>query len=569
MSSAAARKVPLSNAWYVGTPSLDGKLFSVADTSGNVAVDELDTGASRRLTTDAILQSPGQRAEFSTISPDNRFVAYTWFALDGKSELRIIDVDGRHPRVLVRSDAVDYPIPIEWSRDGKAVLTDITRPDHTKVLALVTAEDGTIRPIKELGVDGSQHASLSPDGDFLVYDAPQAVGAIPRDLFIIRSDGTEERRLIEHPANDASPIWTPDGRRVLFVSNRSGTTMDVWSVEVGGGIAQGEPELVHRNIGVMWLRGLTDAGSYFYYASVGAVDVYQADIVNGAVLNSKTLPTSYAGSNISSVWSPDGKRLAFGSRRGLIGFDRGSITLAVKDVETGQQHDVVPALNNFILWSWSPDGRQILAQGTDARGTTGNYLIDADTGRTTPDVLNGRPSEAGIAAGGTFMPDGRLLYFNRRKQALLARNIHTAAEDVVFDFRAEGVDLPDGQYKIGPDGQALALSVRAHTPEKPPTAVIVKMVGGGPWRELVRSQSNERVSFQDWTPDGQAVLFLKWAHTRSSLWRVSIHGGDPVPLGLDMEGLRDVRVNPGGTKITFTAGWPMNELWVLENFLSR
>src|SRR4029079_656301 len=129
------------------------------------------------------------------------FVAYTWFALDGKCELRIVDNDGTHPRVLLRNDTIDYPVPIEWSRDGRTILASLTRVDHSKLLALVSVDDGTLRPIKELGTLVSQHAGLSPDGEFVVYDAPQQPSASARDIFIIRSNGTEDRRLVEHPAN--------------------------------------------------------------------------------------------------------------------------------------------------------------------------------------------------------------------------------------------------------------------------------------------------------------------------------------------------------------------------------
>ena len=100
----------------------------------------------------------------------------------------------------------------------------------------------------------------------------------------------------------------------------------------------------------------------------------------------------------------------------------------------------------------------------------------------------------------------------------------------------------------------------------------IKVLGGGPSRELARASGPEMLVFQDWTPDGATVLFTRWngkLNDPRSLWRVSIHGGNPQPLGLTMDGLRDVSVHPHGTKMTFTAGWPMNELWVMEHFLTN
>src|SRR5262249_14337935 len=154
-------------------------------------------------------------------------------------------------------------------------------------LALVSADDGSVRPIRDLGDASTEHASISPDGQFIVYDGPQKPLAAARDIFIVRNDGSGDRRLIEHAANDSNPVWSSDGLDVLFASDRSGTT-DVWSVAVRGGLAQSEPQMIHRNIGRLWLRGLTDTGSYFYEATIGAVDVYEA-LVSGAAAAKPTL----------------------------------------------------------------------------------------------------------------------------------------------------------------------------------------------------------------------------------------------------------------------------------------
>src|SRR4029079_9884129 len=131
-----------------------------------------------------------------------------------------------------------------------------------------------VHVVKETGTSRPEYASVSPAGDFVAYDLPQQSSSTARDIFIVRADGSDDRRLIEHPANDTNPVWSPDGHRLLFVSDRSGTP-DVWTIDVAGGLAAGEPRVVHRDMGRMWLRGLTDTGGYFYYVTVGAVDVYQ------------------------------------------------------------------------------------------------------------------------------------------------------------------------------------------------------------------------------------------------------------------------------------------------------
>ena len=560
---------------FAGGPSRDGRLFSFADTSGNVAIVDLPTGQVRQLTHDAVFDRASQFAEVSAISADSRFVAYTWWTLEGHYELRTVDVEGKQPRVLMRNEAVDYPQPIEWSRDGKWILSALTRPDHTTQLALVSVDDGTVRAVKELGTAAAQHASLSPDGEFVVYDAPQQASAAARDIFIVRSDGSEDRRLVEGSANDASPVWTPDGRRVLFASDRSGT-MDLWGVDVDRGFAHGDPGLVQRNMGRMWLQGLTDPGSYFYSVTAGAVDVYEADLAAGAVKNPLTLPTTYYGSNISSIWSPDGRSLAYASRRGLVGFDRGSTTLVIRDLQTHEQRELVPALNRFLLRSWSPDGRQILVIGADVNGRAGNYQIDRITGRVAALARGGRPSEETDVRRGIWMSDGRVLLWDVPKRRLIARNLLTGVEEIVLDLKAEGVELATNGvsgrgYALSPDGQTIAFTAVTSEGDVQTRTLAVKTLGGGPARELARASGSEMIMFQDWMPDGGGVLFTRWIakpNEPAVLWHASIDGGDARPLGLSMIGLRDVSVHPNGRKITFTAGWPGQELWVIENLLS-
>jgi len=439
-------------------------------------------------------------------------------------------------------------------------------------IALVSAADGTVHTVREMGVVPPMHASLSPNGEFIVFDAPQQQSAYARDVFIIRSDGSDERRLVEHPANDANPVWAPDGQRVLFTSDRSGT-MDVWDVHVDRGLPQGEARLVHANIGRLTVRGLTDTGSYFYNASIGSVDVYQADLTAGGVRNVTAVAPSYTGLNISSEYSPDGRRLAYTSRRGAIGFDRGSTTVAIRDLRTQEVHEFVPPLRGgFLLRGWSPDGRHLLAGGSDLAGKSGTFAIDAADGRVK--LLRGedtlRPQ---------WLADGRMLYIKQQSTGeLIARNVLTGVEDVVENLRAEGFSVPGGLhgrgFKISPDGQTLAVTSATRGSDGWTRRLIVKPLGnGGVVRELVRATEPDLIMFQDWTPDGADVLFTRWTANKTgtdyALWRVSVHGGDPQPLGLSMPSVRDLSVHPDGTKITFTSGYPKHELWVMENFLAN
>jgi serine/threonine-protein kinase len=565
--SVVIRRIPLPDFSFIGSPSPDGKLFSLADGDGNVAVFDLASGQLRQVTRDATFSTrASQYAAATAISPDGRLIAYGWSALDGQFELRLSDLDGKRPQVLLRNPSIDYAVPFQWTRDGKSILAELRRSDHSVRLALVSIEDGSTRPVKELGSVSPMFASISPDSEFIVYDAPQQNDAVNRDVFIVRSDGSDDHRLIEHPADDAQPVWSPDGRTVLFASNRGGTN-DIWSISVDGGFATGQPVPIHRNIGRMWLRGLAETGSYFYFLTAGPVDVYEAELRGKVAGKVVTVSASYSGWNISSLWSPDGQMMAYASRRGTSWFGRGSTALAIRDLQTNEQRELAPALNGFLLRAWSPDGRHLLV-GSDQQ--QGIYEIDIDNGHVRPILLDG------VARRPDWLPDGRITYLSAARREIVARDLDTGAEEVLFDPRTEGVELMTNLmgrgYRLAPDGETLAFTGSTGVDDGATRMLSIKVLRGGPAHELVRVSAPESLMFQDWTPDGAYLLFTRSspkANELVSLWRVSIHGGDPQPLGLSMIGLRDVSVHSDATRITFTAGYPTNELWAMDNVLNR
>ena len=95
-----------------------------------------------------------------------------------------------------------------------------------------------------IAMDRLSEPAPSPDGAQVVFTQSVLDAAANRrrtDLWVVRTDGTGLRQLTTHPASDTSAVWTRDGRRVFFLSSRSGSSQ-VWRVAVDGG----EPEQVTK-----------------------------------------------------------------------------------------------------------------------------------------------------------------------------------------------------------------------------------------------------------------------------------------------------------------------------------
>ena len=162
-------------------------------------------------------------------------------------------------------------------------------------------------------------ADLSPDGEWIVFDtwAPQD------DLFLVRTDGSGRLQLLDDVHKDRIPRWSPDGRSILFYSNRSGK-YEAWRIRPDG---SGLEQLTRLHVPVfnpIWSPdGLRIAFSRGFQGSA-MVDLRQP------IARRAAAPLLLAGSDrtfLAATWSADGRRLAgytdvggifvysFGSRR--------------------------------------------------------------------------------------------------------------------------------------------------------------------------------------------------------------------------------------------------------------
>jgi Tol biopolymer transport system component len=363
---------------------------------------------------------------------------------------------------------------------------------------------------------------------------------------------------VEHPANDREPVWTPDGKEVLFLSDRTGAS-SLWGIAVAGG--NSSPVLLRRDVGAVLPMGMTALGAYYYGAANGTYDVYVAELdpTTGKVVT----PPHPASRNLVGAthfpeWSPDGRQLAYISQLGPIGFASDPLAVVILSLETGQQRQLLPRLEVFARLRWSPDGHSLLAVGRDIGNRGGVFQIDVQTGQVTPivysSVLQGYPRQA------EWAPDGKTVFYSDAGQTL-QRDLETGQERQV---------CPAAVFALSLDGKWLAF----HAEDRPAKSSVLKVVpvNGGPARELFRLPgSGAFTRGLAWSADGRYLLFSKTglpgAEQPRELWRIPVEGGEPQRLEIAMPGLVAIRVHPDGRRIAFTAGVPKPEIWAMENLL--
>ena len=557
--------------------SPDGRYLVFKD-DGDLAVHDLSTGENRRLA-----GANGRVSARPAISPDGRQVAYLSWDRDD-SELRLRDLDGSRPRVLVSNPEVPWLEPYAWSPDGKQILTVFERRDGTAQIVLVSAEDGSVRVLKSLEWRWPLQMRFSPDGRYIAYDAPRRRDSPEREIFVLATDGSRETLLVAGPADYRFPFWTPDGSAILFASYSSGT-WDQWLIPVARGIAQGAPKLIKENLGPIQPLRFTTDGNYYYDLPTGqSPDVYIAalDPETGQAQGAPALVSDRLRGGTLPEWSPDGQHLAYLSRGGQQSGEPYDI-ITIRSLETGQERELTPQLTFLedTRLRWSPDERSFLVSGEENDGHRGLYQVDAQTGGVSPVVVTSREHPPGSSANmwhAEWSLDGKaIFYVNDEDGESCEIRIHhmETGEDRLLYRPALPFPFPVhlGNLALSPDGRWLAFGYGGN--HFAARVVLVMPASGGEPRELLRlidevSEGWATYSFT-WTRDGSHLLFTKRVATptiSSELWRVSAEGGEPERLGLAMWGRGGVRVHPDGQRITFANKTGKNaELWVMENFL--
>ena len=574
----------------MGTPSPDGRYLSYVNwTKGNLAVHDFKTGENRDLTDEGTWESPNQFCDVSIWSPDSQQIAYYWIDRGGGTGLRIVGLDGSKPRVLSGSDlelgpgVPAAPWPRAWSQDGKYILAlqgkkDKSQAGHEDHIVLVSVADGSVRVLKSLGEEHSERhgkkMSLSPDGRYVVYDLGGKQGSKKRDIYLLATDGSGDVPIVEHPADDWAPYWTPDGKQMVFLSDRSGST-GLWMLDVEDGTPTGTPTQIKETGSMFYPMGFTRDGSFYYGIGNAESDVYVATIDFGAgkVLTSP-IKTSlrYEGTNHAPIWSPDGKFLAYASQRS----GRQSYLLVIRTVETGEERDLSPATLAMAAahaWGapqWSPDGRSILVAGRTEGARSPNYglhLVDVQTGNLTTILQDERGTnewESG-PRWPVFSKDGKHVYY-MRDRSIMALSLETRRESELY--RANNYIA---RLACSPDGQRLAFFEQSQA-EQPAVLKTIRASGGDP-HDLFTLRKGQRVFWSvgiSWTPDGRHVVIAApdAPDKTNDLWIIPAAGGEPRILNLGGNAMQ-LSLHPDGRRIAFSRREPggSREVWVMENFL--
>jgi Tol biopolymer transport system component len=572
-------------------PSPDGKYLAfVDDSSGDLAVLDEVTGATRKLTSDGSYRGQTIRsADFSAWSHDSRRIVCGWGVRGPKetgSELRIVSVEGDAPSKTIVIPGARWNWPRDWSPDGSQILCGYGPEGGGSMLALVSVASGAIDNLDvPAGGWGYQFTS---DGNAILYSASADGKSGPRDIFL-RSLGTgATRAIVEHPAEDLLVGVLPGTDWLFFASDRRGP-LDLWAVRFRQGKADGQPVLVKQGLGRLFPLGFTNNGRYYYATLSATDDIFLADFDRdrGRVIGEARKWTSrWDGFSGSPAFSPDGASLAYLAKRSPMPFPTGAFdSLVVQSLKDRAAEPVVVGFEEFgidgvIDPCWLPDGRTIVLGGY--RGLlqeSALFRVDLPSLQKTRvySPADGRRLVSQECASGE--PSVFVSLITPGIGQTTERPDRVVRIDGAGGNEREVFRTPQGQgfsgIALSPDGRSLSIVTRLDRNRR--ALWVVPSEGGTP-RQIheFREPSGGGVSHV-WAPDGRSILYVQ----RSDSWEkeedrafflrsVRADGAEAAPETVfrwpgQFFGLR---FHPNGRLLAFTGRSTYStssEVWVIEN----
>jgi TolB protein len=236
---------------------------------------------------------------------------------------------------------------LQWSPDGKRFL--LTRIHEGKMgLWVMNADGSDLKPLL-VPQPNTPHfdGHWSADGKKVVFVLDILQGTDGKlQINTALADGTGSAVLVPHKAFEESPRWSPDGKRVAWVSTRDGN-QEIYTVTADGKETKRLTSEIALDNNPAW----SPDGKQLAFASAraGNFEIFTMNADGSGVRRLTSQPSL----DYWPAWSPGGKRIAFTSNRD------GNYEIYIMNADGSGQRNLTrhPASDNFA--TWSPDGKRI------------------------------------------------------------------------------------------------------------------------------------------------------------------------------------------------------------------
>jgi serine/threonine-protein kinase len=484
-------------------------------------------------------------------SPDGSRIAFT-----GGGTIAVVPALGGPARIAARvgidtAAGLDW-IPVmgfDWSPDGERLAYVTGWPAGAIYLQDLAGE----APVHLTTIEQAHSPAWSPDGSRLavvvgnpefVMGAKYFANEGQSGISIVPLNGDPPVTVAGQTAVNIAPAWTPDGRGLLWVSDRDGTR-DVFHVAIPrSGPPRAAPERLTTGLGAFSLS-LSRDGTRLAYASLQTTSNVWSMMIPGdrPVPSGGARAITVGNQTVESMdVSPDGRWLIFDSNRS------GNYDIWRMPTDGGEPVQLTTDPSSDFAPRWSRDGRAIAFHSL-RHGNRDIFTINPDgTGerrRTTS------PEEELDV---DWAPDGTALVHQTFTAGVSTSQVLTLAE-------GSKRDLWPGEYaRWSPRGdEILTISARG---------LVVGPAAGGTPRVLVgRSDPSFGPYLAAWSPDARTIYYLLHEADGWSIRAIPAAGGASrllITFGDAERQPSRYGFGTDGRRFYFTLGRRESDVWVAE-----
>jgi Tol biopolymer transport system component len=395
---------------------------------------------------------------------------------------------------------------------------------------------------------------VSPDGQTIVFD-------LLGDLYSIPAAGGTATRLTHGIAHDMQPRFSPDGKRVVFVSDRSGDE-NLWLLTLEGGA----------------VRPLTTGVDATYLSPEWTPDGTYVVVSRGTPFGLEKIWLYHVkgGRGLEMAGGPGGLRLlgpAFGPNPRYVWFAQrnGSwqynavlpqYQIAVYDRETGTRTTMSQQYGSAFRPALSPDGN-LIAYGSRHDAETGLRLRELATGEERwlayPIQRDEQESIANmdVLPGYSFTPDSKAVVLSYGGEIWRVPVDGAAPSKIPFSVEADVAVGPEVKFDYpvddgpsfvvkqirdavpSPDGRRVAFSALDR--------IYVMDLPQGTPRRLTEQNTGEY--YPVWSPDGSAIAFVTWDDNEGHIVRAPAAGGRVTRITRASAYYQQLAWSPDGKRI--------------------
>ncbi|HEY2854394.1 MAG TPA: LpqB family beta-propeller domain-containing protein [Gemmatimonadaceae bacterium] len=410
---------------------------------------------------------------------------------------------------------------------------------------LTTTLAAQSRPVVRQSKPSFAEPSITPDRSEIAFVSGG-------DIWVVPFAGGAAHLLVSHPATESRPMYSPDGTRLAFMSNRAGS-MDIWILT----FATGDVRQLTFDDGNEQLDGWSHDGNWIYFSSsahdVGSnTDVYRVRATGGTPMSVSA--DRYAAEFMSAP-SPDGSQIAVVARgmgqsqwwrKGHSHLDESEIWLVKGDGSRAPTYKQLLARNAKQQWPmWSADG-SVIYYVSDQSGAQNIWMkpLRGEAKRLTT-FTDGRVLFPSIDAA------GREIVFERDFAIWRYEIATNQAQPVPIMLRGAAATNADQhlvitnglqQIALSPDGKKLAFIARGEV-------FVARADSGGDALHVTRTPAAE--AELAWAPDSRRVAY---ASNRDGAWHLYVHdltSGQETQLTTGDKSDVNPRWSPDGSRIAF------------------